>query len=98
MKRDMGVYDLTVLLARERRLGINDLLVCTNHFTSLSRNERSFPWVFFSGTLRYQRGNESIWVNLDILTKSRHFIPVPPKRNIEMLGRKFVDHVVRYSN
>ena len=40
-------------------------------------------------------GNESIWVIVDRLTKSAHFIPVKSTRTAPILARLFLKNVVR---
>lgn len=45
---------------------------------------------FFDGLPRSQSGNEHIWVIVDNLTKSVHFILVPTERTNEYLGRKYI--------
>lgn len=51
---------------------------------------------FIDGLPRSPRGNESIWVIVDRLTKSGHFIPVPVRRTTEYLAKKYIQQVVRY--
>ena len=42
---------------------------------------------FITGLLLTQQGHDSIWVIVDRLTKSAHFVPV----NIRYLARKYAD-------
>lgn len=51
---------------------------------------------FVVGFPRSPRGNECVWVIIDRLTKSGHFIPVKAKRDAEYLAKKYVSQVVRY--
>ena len=51
---------------------------------------------FVDGFPRSQKGNESVWVIVDRLTKSSHFVPIKEKRDAEYLSRKYIDQVVRY--
>ena len=50
---------------------------------------------FIDGLPRSNRGNESIWVIVDILTKSAHFILVKSTRMAPILGKLFMKNVVR---
>ena len=44
---------------------------------------------------RSRRGNESIWVIMDRLTKSAHFIPVKSTRTAPVLAKLFMKNIVR---
>ncbi|MEX5618412.1 integrase zinc binding domain-containing protein, partial [Pseudomonas syringae] len=50
---------------------------------------------FVDGLPRFRRGNESIWVIVDRLTKSAHFIPLPVTRDVRLLCDKYIREVVR---
>ena len=50
---------------------------------------------FVDGLPRSQRGNESIWVVVDRLMKSAHFIPLPVTKNVRLLCEKYIQEVVR---
>ena len=50
---------------------------------------------FVDGLPKTRRGNESIWVIVDRLTKSAHFIPVSVRRTSDYLARLFLQYVVR---
>ena len=45
---------------------------------------------FVDGLPRSGKGNESIWVIVDRLTKSAHFIPLPSTRNVRLLCDKYI--------
>ncbi|KAL5721369.1 Mre11 complex subunit Nbs1 [Ranunculus cassubicifolius] len=45
---------------------------------------------FVDGLPRSRRGNESIWVIVDRLTKSAHFIPLPVTRDVRLLCGKYI--------
>lgn len=45
---------------------------------------------FVDGLARSLRGNKSIWVVVDRLMKSAHFIPVPATRDAEYLAKKYL--------
>jgi len=42
-----------------------------------------------------QRGHDAIWVVVDRLTKSTHFIPIKLSQPVEQLAKLYVDNVVR---
>ena len=50
---------------------------------------------FIDGLPRSRRGNESIWVIVDQLTKSAHFIPIKASRTAMALESIYVKEVVR---
>ena len=50
---------------------------------------------FIDGLPRSRKGNESIWVIVDRLTKSAHFIPVRSNRTAASLAQLYVKEVVR---
>ena len=50
---------------------------------------------FVDGLPRSRRENESIWVIVDRLTKSAHFIPLSVTRNVRLLCGKYIQEVVR---
>src|SRR6266576_2847755 len=50
---------------------------------------------FVDGLPRSRKGNESIWVIVDRLTKSAHFIPLPVTRDMRLICDKYIREVVR---
>ena len=50
---------------------------------------------FIDGFPRSKKGNTSIWVVVDRLTKSAHFIPVKSKRTTPWLAAIYVHEIVR---
>ena len=50
---------------------------------------------FVSGLPRTPRGNNSIWVIIDRLTKSAHFLPVRSSYSAEQLARVYIREIVR---
>ena len=50
---------------------------------------------FIDGLLRSRRGNTSIWVIVDRLNKSAHFIPVKSRRTALSLASIYLKEVVR---
>ena len=50
---------------------------------------------FIDGLPRSRKGNESIWVIVDRLTKSAHFVPLPAMRNVRQLCEKYIQEIVR---
>ena len=50
---------------------------------------------FVVGLPRSPRGNNAIWVIVDRLTKSAHFIPFRVGQSIEVLAEKYVQEIVR---
>ena len=49
---------------------------------------------FITGLLLTQ-GHDSIWVIVDCLTKSAHFIPVNTRYHARRYGELYVSHIVR---
>jgi IS30 family transposase len=50
---------------------------------------------FMNGLLKTQKGNGSIWVIVDHLTKVAHFIPVRTKYSGDKLAQLYVDNIVK---
>ena len=50
---------------------------------------------FVTGLPRTQRQHDSIWVIVDRLTKSAHFLPVNVEDSLEKLAQLYVDEIVR---
>ena len=50
---------------------------------------------FMSELLRTQRGHNAIWVIVDRMTKSAHFLPVNMKCSLEKPAKFYVDEIVR---
>ena len=50
---------------------------------------------FIVGLPRSQKGNDSIWVIVDRLTKVAHFVPVKTKTDAEKLADLYVEHILR---
>ena len=50
---------------------------------------------FITGLLNTQQGHDSIWVIVDRLTKSTHFVPVGIKYHARMYAELYVSQIVR---
>ena len=50
---------------------------------------------FIDGFPRSRRGNTSIWVIVDRLTKSAHFIPIKSRRTVASLASLYLKEIVR---
>ena len=50
---------------------------------------------FVTGLPRTQRQHDVIWVIVDRLTKSAHFLPINVKDSLEKLAQLYVDEIVR---
>ena len=48
-----------------------------------------------TGLPRTQRQHDAIWVIVDQLTKSAHFLPINVKDSLEKLAKLYVDEIVR---
>jgi hypothetical protein len=51
---------------------------------------------FIVGLPRTSRGYNSIWVIVDRLTKSAHFIPVSMTYRVRQYAELYISHIVRY--
>jgi hypothetical protein len=51
---------------------------------------------FIVGLPRTSRGYNSIWVIVDRLTKSAHFIPVATTYRVRQYTELYISHIVRY--
>ena len=50
---------------------------------------------FVSGLPRTQKGYDAIWVIVDRLTKSTHFMPINMKYPLEKLDKFYLDEIIR---
>ena len=50
---------------------------------------------FVTGLPRTQQGNDALWVVIDRLTKSAHFLPIKVSFSLEKLAELYVREVVR---
>ena len=50
---------------------------------------------FVTGLLRTQRQHDAIWVIVDRLTKSTHFLPVSNDDPLDKLAQLYVEEIVR---
>ena len=50
---------------------------------------------FMTGLPRTQRQHDAIWVIIDRLMKSSHFLPVNVEDSLEKLAQLYVDEIVR---
>ena len=50
---------------------------------------------FVTGLPRTQRKNDAIWVIVDRLTKSAHFLPIRWGFTLDQLAKRYVDEIVR---
>jgi len=57
-------------------------------------NGTAFPWIF-SRTCHGLRGDDSIWVIVDKLTKCAHFLPINQKMSLDKLAELYVREIVR---
>jgi hypothetical protein len=51
---------------------------------------------FIVGLPRASRGYNSIWVIVDRLTKSAHFIPIVTTYKVGQYAELYISHIVRY--
>ena len=49
---------------------------------------------FISGLPRTKKGNDAIWVIVDRLTKSAHFLPIKVTFSLERLAKLYIDEIV----
>ena len=50
---------------------------------------------FIDGLPRFRSGRDSLWVIIDRLTKSAHFIPVRSNRTVTLLAKIFIKEIVK---
>jgi hypothetical protein len=50
---------------------------------------------FIVGLLRTQKGNDSIWVVVDRLTKVAHFLPVKTNYIVSRLAELYADNILK---
>ena len=50
---------------------------------------------FVSGLSRLPKGHDAIWVIVDRLTKSAHFIPIRINYSLDQLAQLYIEEIVR---
>ena len=50
---------------------------------------------FMTGLPRSSRGHDAIWVIVDRLTKSAHFLPINIRFSLEKLAKLYINEIVR---
>ena len=50
---------------------------------------------FVSGLPKIQRGHDTIWVIVDRLTKSTHYLSISMKYSLEKLAKLYLDEIIR---
>ena len=50
---------------------------------------------FITGLPRTRRGNDTVWVIVDRLTKSAHFLPIKKTQELQGLASMYIREVVR---
>ena len=50
---------------------------------------------FVSRLLRSPKGHDAIWVIVDRMTKSTHFLPIRLNNSLDQLAQLYVDEIVR---
>jgi hypothetical protein len=76
-----------------------DHLTPTGNLQTLSIPEWKWENIcmdFIVGLLHTSRGYNSIWVIVDRLTKSTHFIPVSTTYRVRQYTELYMSHIVRY--
>ena len=49
---------------------------------------------FVKGLPRIIRGHDGIWVIVDRLTKSAHFLPIKPSLGFKKIAKLYIDEIV----
>jgi hypothetical protein len=96
MQREIGKYVSECDTCRRVKA---DHLRLTGNIQPLSIPEWKWEDIsmdFIVGLPRTSRGYNSIWVIMDRLTKSAHFIPVVVRYNIRQYAELYISHIVRY--
>ena len=94
MKRERARFEAAGLYANKSRRNTGGWPGCYN--TPYSRMEvGEITMDFVEGLPRSPRGNNVIWVIVDQLTKSAHFIPYRDGQSTEALAEKYIQEIVR---
>lgn len=51
---------------------------------------------FFIGRPRTQKNNDAIWVIVDSLSKSAHFIPFRTRMTLKTMAKIYIDQIIKY--
>ena len=66
-----------------------------NHMLFWNRNGKLYRWIFIVGLPLTARRHDSIFVVVDTLTKSAHFIPMRTTYQAPYIARVFISEMVR---
>jgi IS30 family transposase len=85
---------LCAIVVEESRQSIRDQLDCCNHCKFLSVKWDEIGMDFIVGLSRTRASYDSIWVVVDRLTKSAHFIPVKTNYSSAVLAELYMSRIV----
>ena len=71
-----------------------DRTIC-GEVSSVSASEEHITMDFVTALPRSPKGNNAVWVVVDRLTKSAHFIPFRVGQSTEFLADKYIREIVR---
>ncbi|GKC53773.1 retrotransposon protein, putative, ty3-gypsy subclass, partial [Tanacetum coccineum] len=71
------------------------LVVYCNRWRFLLGSGMKYLWIFFTGLPRTQRRHDAIWVVVDRLAKSAHFLPIRKDYPVSRLAEIFQQEIVR---
>ncbi|GKE35881.1 hypothetical protein Tco_1455203 [Tanacetum coccineum] len=81
-------------LFKRLRLQCRRLLACCNILRYLSENEIESPWILSLNFQGQSSEYDVIWVIVDRLTKSAHFLAIREDFSTEKLARLYIDVIV----
>jgi hypothetical protein len=73
-----------------------DPLKIYNPWAFLSGNGKTYVWTSLWVCPRTSRGYNSIWVIVDHLTKSAHFIPIATTYRVRQYAELYLSHIIHY--
>ncbi|KAM2127444.1 hypothetical protein ACFX1R_007349 [Malus domestica] len=95
MKRDMAEYVRRCFICQQVKVDRHRPKGLTQNLPILTWKCENITMDFVYGLLSTRSRFDGIWVMVDRLTKTAHFIPVRQTYTLERLSRLFIDNIVK---
>ena len=95
MKRDIAQFAARCLVCQQMKTKHERLVGSLQSLSLLEWKWKHITMDFMTGLPRTLRGNNAIWVIVDQLTKSAHFLPMKVNFFIDHLFSLYVKEIVR---
>lgn len=95
MKNDIAAYVSKCLVCQQVKTEHQRPVATLQSLSILEWKWEHITRDFVSGLPRSRKGCDSIWVTIDQLTKSAHFLPVKSTSKLWQLTQLFIEEIMR---